>query len=77
MTREIIVQRIMHCTPRELQSVLDTIHCWAEDYGDELAGKVKNAQEIIDLLSSPEYIQEAEEVESQTGENYFSVVFGL
>ena len=77
MTRETIVQRIMQCTPEDLQLILDIMHGWAKDLGDELAGEVKTVQDIINLLSRPEYIQEAEECESQTGEDYFEAVFGL
>lgn len=77
MTRETIVQRIMQCTPEDLQLILDILHGWAKDLGDELAGKVKTVQDIIDLLSLPEYIQEAKECEDQTGEDYFEAVFGL
>lgn len=77
MTRETIVQRIMQCTPEDLQLILDILHGWAKDLGDELAGKVKTVQDIIDLLSLPEYIQEAKDCEDQTGEDYFEAVFGL
>ena len=77
MTREIIVQRIMQCTPRELQQVLNVIHNWEYDFGDKDAGRVKTIQEIIDLLARPEYIEEAERVEDQTGEDYFETVFDI
>ena len=76
MTREIIAQRIMQCTPRELQQVLDEIRRWEYDFGDENAGRVKTVQEIIDLLSRPEYIEEAEMAEDQAGD-YFEVIFGI
>ena len=77
MTREIIVQRIMQCTPRELQQVLNVIHNWECDFGDKDAGRVKTVQEIIDLLARPEYIEEAERVEDQTGEDYFETIFDI
>ena len=77
MTREIIAQRIMQCTPRELQCVLNKIRRWEYDFGDENAGRVKTVQEIIDLLARPEYIEEAERVEDQTGEDYFETVFDI
>ena len=77
MTREIIAQRIMQCTPKELQQVLNVIHNWEHDFGGKDAGRIKTVQEIIDLLSRPEYIQEAEECEDQTRENYFAIVFDL
>ena len=76
MTREIIMQRIMQCTPRELQKVLNVINSWQYD-GDEKAGKVKTVQEIINLLSLTEYIRSAEKVEDQTGEDYFKTVFNI
>lgn len=77
MTREIITQRIMQCTPEHLQFILDTMHGWAKDYDDKLAGEVETVQDIINVLSRPEYIQEAEECEDQTGEDYFESVFGI
>lgn len=77
MTRETIVQRIMQCTPEDLQLIFNIMHGWTEDLDDELAGTVKTVQDIINLLSRPEYIQEAEECENQTGEDYFSAMFGL
>lgn len=77
VTRKAITRRIMQCTPGELQHVLNIVHSWVEDFGDEMAGEVETVQEIIDLLSRPEYIQEAEECEIQTGENYFKIVFGI
>lgn len=77
MTREIIAQHIMQCTPRELQQVLDVIHSWEYDFGDENAGRVKTVQEIIDLLARPEYIEEAEMAEDQAGTDYFETVFDI
>lgn len=77
MTRETIAQRIMQCTPEHLQFILDIMHGWAKDPDDKLAGEVETVQDIINVLSRPEYIQEAEERESQTGEDYFEAVFGL
>lgn len=77
MTKEIITAKVLSCTPRELQRVIDTIHGWAKDFGDEMAKEVKTMQDIVELLSRSEYIQEAEAVEDQTGENYFKVVFGV
>lgn len=77
MTREIIVQRIMQCTPGELQQVLNVIHNWEHDFGDKDAGRVKTVQEIVDLLARPEYIEEAERVEDQTGEDYFETIFDI
>lgn len=77
MTREIIAQRIMQCTPRELQRVLNEIRRWEYDFGDENAGRVKTVQEIIDLLARPEYIEEAERIKDETGEDYFKVVFDI
>ena len=77
MTRETIAQRIMQCTPGELQRVLDIIHSWEYDFGGKGAGRVKTVQEIIDLLTRPEYIEEAERVEDQTGEAYFEIVFDI
>ena len=77
MTKEIITQRIMRCTPRELQQVLTVMHNWKYDFGDKDAGRVKTVQEIIDLLARPEYIEEAERVEDQTGADYFEIVFDI
>ena len=77
ITRKTIAQRVMRCTPGELQHVLNIVHSWTEDFGGEMAKEVRTVQEIIDLLSRPEYIQEAEECEIQTGENYFKIVFGI
>lgn len=77
MTREIIVQRIMQCTPGELQTVLNVIHSWKDDFNDENVEQVETVQEIIDLLARPEYIEEAERVEDQTGEDYFEIVFNI
>lgn len=84
MTREIIAQRavvitqrLVNCTPKELQQVLDEIHRWECDFGDKNAGRVKTVQEIINLLAQPEYIKEAEKVELETGEDYFNVVFNI
>ena len=39
MTREIITSKMLSCTPRELQYAIDIIHGWAEDFGDEMAGR--------------------------------------
>ena len=77
MTREIIAQRIMQCTPEELQYMLGTIHGWVEYYGDEIAGEVETVQDIIDLLSRPEYIQCAEECEAVAEGTYFAITFGI
>lgn len=77
MTREIIVQRIMQCTPGELQTVLNVIHGWRDDFGDINVGEVETVQEIIDLLSRPEYIEAAEQIEDESGENYFEIVFNI
>ena len=77
MTREIITQRIMQCTPEHLQLILDIMHGWAKNFDEELAGEVETVQDIINVLSRPEYIQEAEECERQTGEDYFEAVFGI
>lgn len=74
ITREIITQRIMRCTPRELQQVINIIS-WKEGYGYKMAEKT--VQEIINLLAQPENIKEAEKVELETGEDYFSVVFDI
>lgn len=76
ITREIITQRIMRCTPRELQQVINIIS-WKEGYGYKMTGKVKTVQEIIDLLAQPECIKEAEKIELETGEDYFDVVFNI
>lgn len=76
-TREIIVQQIEQCTPEELQSVLNTIHGWVEDYGDEIAGEVKTVQDIIDLLTRPEFIQAFEECEAVAEGTYFAITFGI
>ena len=77
MKKENIVRCIMQCTPRELQRVIEIINDWEEDFGDEKAGEVKTVQDIIDLLTRPEYIEQAENEGFQTGENYFKVVFGV
>ena len=84
ITREIIAQRaiaimrrLLNCTPKELQQVLDTIHSWKDDFGDKNVGRVKTVQEIINLLAQPEYIKEAEKVKLETGEDYFNVVFNI
>lgn len=77
MTREIIAQRLMQCTPRELQSVLDKIHGWKDDFNDENIEQVETVQEIIDLLARPEYIEEAERFEDETGEDYFEAMFNI
>ena len=67
----------MQCTPRELQHVLDVIHGWKYDFDDENIEQIKTMQDIIDLLARPEYIENAESVEDETGENYFEIVFNI
>ena len=77
MTRETIAQRIMQCTPRELQRALDVIHSWKDGYNDKSAERVETVQEIIDFLSSPEYIKEAEDFKNFTGEDYLRAMFNI
>ena len=79
MTKEIMVQRIMQCTPEHLQFILDTIHSWwwAKEFDDKLARKAETVQDIITVLSRPKYIQDAEKHEDQTGEDYFESMFGI
>ena len=73
MNKKTIKQRIMRCTPRELQRVIETIHSWK----DESLDKIETVQDVIDLLTRPEYIEEARRIEDETGEPYFEVVFDI
>lgn len=73
MTRETIAYRIMQCTPRELQKTLDIMHKWELD----ITKNIETVQDIIDLLSSPEYIKEAEDFKNFTGEDYLRAVFNI
>lgn len=73
MNKKTIKQRIMRCTPRELQRVIETIHSWEDGSLD----KIETVQDVIDLLTQPEYIEEARRVEDETGEPYFEVVFDI
>lgn len=77
MNKKAIKQRIMRCTPEELQRIVETIHSWKDDFADEGFEQVKTVQEIIDLLTRPEYIDEARRIEEETGEPYFEVVFDI
>ena len=73
MARETIAQRVMQCTPRELQRVLDVMHKWELD----ITKNVETVQDIIDLLSSPVYIREAEDFKNFTGEDYLRAIFNI
>ena len=73
MNKKTIKQRIMRCTPRELQRVIETIHSWEGESLD----KIETVQDVIDLLTQPEYIEEARKVEDETGEPYFEAVFDI
>lgn len=73
MNKKTIKQRIMRCTPRELQRIIETIHSWK----DESLDKIETVQDVIDLLTRPEYIEEARRIEDETGEPYFEVVFDI
>lgn len=77
MNKKTIKQRIMRCTPRELQRVIETIHSWKNDYSDEGLDQIETVQDVIDLLTLPEYIEEARRIEDETGEPYFEVVFDI
>lgn len=72
MNKKTIKQRIMRCTPRELQHIIETIHSWKDDFADEGIEQIETVQDVIGLLTRPEYIEEAERVE--TGEDYFEAV---
>ena len=81
ITKETITQRLIGCTPRELQQVLDIIR-GMQQVLDTLRGckdtkQIETVQEIIDLLAQPGNIREAEKVELETGEDYFYVVFNI
>lgn len=67
----------MRCTPRELQHIIETIHSWKDDFADEGIEQIETIQDVIDLLTRPEYIEEAERVEDETGEDYFEAVFNI
>lgn len=77
MNKKAIKQRIMRCTPRELQRIVETIHSWKDNFADEGFEQIETVQEIIDLLTRPEYIDEARKIEKETGEPYFEVVFDI
>ena len=77
MNKRTIKQRIMCCTPKELQRIVETIHSWKDDFADEGFEQIETVQEIIDLLTRPEYIEEARRIEEETGEPYFEVVFDI
>lgn len=72
-----IQEKILGLTPLQLQNVILTIHAWSFEFNDEKAARVETAKDVIDLLSQPEYMQEIQECESQTGEDYFTIVFGI
>lgn len=81
ITKETITQRLMGCTPRELQQVLDIIR-GMQQVLDTICGckdtkQIETVQEIIDLLAQPGNIRGAEKVELKTGEDYFYVVFNI
>lgn len=79
MNKRTIKQRIMRCTPRELQRIIETIHSWKGESlnkGESL-DKIETVQDVIGLLTRPEYIEEARRVEDETGEPYFEVVFDI
>lgn len=73
MNKRTIKQRIMRCTPRELQRVIETIHSWENGSFN----KIETVQDVIDLLTRPKYIEEARRIEDETGEPYFEVVFDI
>ena len=77
MNRKTIKQCIMCCTPRELQRVIETIHSWKDDYSNEDFSKIETVQDIIDLLTRPEYIEEARRIENESGDPYFEIAFDI
>lgn len=81
ITKETITQRLIGCTPRELQHVLDIIRGMQQVLGTICGCKdtkqIETVQEIIDLLAQPGNIREAKKVELETGEDYFNVVFNI
>lgn len=76
-SRSRIQEKILSLTPLQLQEVIRVIQSWSVEFDDERCAGVKTAKDAIELLSSPEYIQEAENCEEQTGEDYFTTVFGI
>lgn len=62
MNKKTIKRRIMRCTPRELQHIIETIHSWKDDFADEGIEQIETVQDVIDLLTRPEYIEEAERI---------------
>ena len=77
MTIRKLTRRILQCTPRELQTIISIIHGWAADFGDESVKEVKTVQQIIDLLSRPDYLEEAKRIERITKRDYFEMVFNI
>lgn len=65
--------RIMQCTPRELQRVLDVMHGW----GLDITKNIETVQDIIDFLTCSEYIKEAEDFKYFTGEDYLKAMFNI
>lgn len=48
MNKKTIKQRIMRCTPRELQHIIETIHSWKDDFADEGTEQIETIQDVID-----------------------------
>ena len=68
-----ITNRILSLTPTDLARVIDRMHEWAEEETDN----IKTVADVIRVLSLPDFIEEAQDCEGATGEDYFKVVFGL
>lgn len=77
MTRENIARRIMCCTPRKLQAIIDYINYRKDDFIGENCENIKTVQELIDVMTSLRVIKEAKLFEYETGEDYFRAVLNI